>query len=65
MGRVNGRVSGWMKLDEGSRDGAEVKKKKKHKERRKHTVYVQCTVGEQDNMQGKRDLAAFYSQIHL
>lgn len=31
MGRVNERVSGWVKLDEGSRDGAEVKKKKNTK----------------------------------
>lgn len=34
-----------MKLDEGSRDGAEVKKKK-------HTVYVHCTAGEQDGIEG-------------
>ncbi len=51
MGRVNERVSGWMKLDEGSRDCAEVQKEK-HKERRKHTVNVHCTAGEQDCIGG-------------
>lgn len=42
MGRVNGRVSGWMKLDEGSRDGAEVKKKKKTQ--REEETYSICSV---------------------
>lgn len=32
---------GWMKLDEGSRDGAEVKRKKIHKEGREHSIALQ------------------------
>lgn len=34
-----------MKLDEGLRDGAEVKKKKV---RRKHMIHVHCTTAEYD-----------------
>lgn len=65
MGRVNERVSGWMKLDEGSRDGAEVKKKKHGGG---NIQYIQCVIALQVNKMAyndKRDSVAFYSQIHF
>ena len=36
-GEVNERVSGWMKLDEGSRDGTKVKKEKAQREEERYS----------------------------
>lgn len=59
------RVSGWIKLDEGLRDGAEVKKKK-HKEGKEETysicsLHCRCMMACKD----KRDSVVFYRQIHF
>lgn len=54
-----------MKLDEGSRDGAEVKKKKHG---RGNIQYIYCIIALQVNKiayNDKRDSVAFYSQIHF